>query len=226
MGYGGKYVERARARELRAQAWTLNEIAAELGVAKGSVSVWVRDVDFTPRPRNRGHPAGPFHPMRLKKEAEIARCQSEAIALIGEVSDRDRLMYALALYAGEGAKGDDKIVFANSDPDLIRVFLGWFRQQFEPEESRLRMRLYLHEDLDLDRALAFWSDVTKIPVSQFQKPYRAEADHTLRGNRHVYGCVGVQYCSTLLHRRVMGMIAAVTSALAVRDSSVGRAAGC
>jgi transcriptional regulator with XRE-family HTH domain len=48
MGYGGKSVERERARELRAQSWTLQEIADELGVAKGSVSVWVRDVEFTP----------------------------------------------------------------------------------------------------------------------------------------------------------------------------------
>ena len=63
MGYGGKYVERVRARELRAQSWTLVEIANELGVSKASVSVWVRDVDFTPRPRNRGHPAGPKHPI-------------------------------------------------------------------------------------------------------------------------------------------------------------------
>ena len=52
MGYGGKFVARERARELRAQSWTLQEIADELGVAKGSVSVWVRDVDFTPKPRN------------------------------------------------------------------------------------------------------------------------------------------------------------------------------
>ena len=37
MGYGGKFVERERARELRAQSWTLQEIADELGVAKGSV---------------------------------------------------------------------------------------------------------------------------------------------------------------------------------------------
>jgi hypothetical protein len=213
MGYGGKYVERQRARELRAQSCTLNEIAHELGVSKASVSVWVRDVEFTPRPRTGGHPAGPTHPLRVKKQAEVERCHQEAIEFIGEVSDRDRLMYALALYAGEGAKGGDKILFANSDPDLVRVFLGWFRHQFELDESRLRMRLYLHEDLDLDCALAFWKDVTNIPISQFQKPYRAEADHTLRGNRHVYGCVGVQYCSTLLHRRVMGMIAAVTSSL-------------
>jgi hypothetical protein len=213
MGYGGKYVARARARELRAEAWTLQEIANELGVAKASVSLWVRDVDFVPRPRNRGHPAGPFHPMRLKKEAEIERCRLDAIHFIGTVSERDRLMYALALYAGEGGKRDDKILFANNDPDLIRVFLGWLRRHFEIDESRLRMRLYLHADLDLEAALRFWSDATQIPLSQFQKPYRAVADNSIRSNRHVNGCAGVVYSSKLVHRRVMAMIAAVTSSL-------------
>jgi hypothetical protein len=38
---------RAKARELRAQGLDLEEIAAALGVAKGSVSLWVRDL---PRP--------------------------------------------------------------------------------------------------------------------------------------------------------------------------------
>lgn len=213
MGYGGKYLEQQRARELRAQAWTLMEIANALGVAKASVSVWVRDVQFVPRPRSRGHPAGPKHPMRLKKDAEIERCRLEALDVIGVVSERDRLMYALALYAGEGGKRDDKILFANSDPDLIRIFLGWLRHHFEIDESRLRMRLYLHEDLDLEAALAFWSDETRIPISQFQKPYRAVADHSMRSNRHINGCAGVVYSSKLIHRRVMAMIAAVTSSL-------------
>ena len=36
MGYGGKFVERERARELRAQSWTLKEIADALGVSKSS----------------------------------------------------------------------------------------------------------------------------------------------------------------------------------------------
>jgi transcriptional regulator with XRE-family HTH domain len=45
MGYGGKVVEQQRARELRAQAWALQDIATELGVSKSSVSLWVRDVD-------------------------------------------------------------------------------------------------------------------------------------------------------------------------------------
>jgi hypothetical protein len=49
MGYAGKVEERERARELRAQSWTLQEIATKLKVSKSSVSLWVRDVDFVPR---------------------------------------------------------------------------------------------------------------------------------------------------------------------------------
>jgi len=58
VGYRGKVEEHARARELRAQGLTLLDIATELGVSKSSVSVWVRDVEFTPSPpASRSMPA-------------------------------------------------------------------------------------------------------------------------------------------------------------------------
>ena len=214
MGYGGKYVERARARELRAQSWTLNEIAAELGVSKASVSVWVRDVDFVPRPRNRGHPAGPKHPMRVRKEAEIARSKAEAETWVGQLSDRERTMFALGLYAGEGDKTGGEVAMANTNPLYLRVFLTWLRGNFDIDESRLRVVLYLHDGLDLDAAVAFWSQALHIPASQFTKPYRAVPDASIRQTKHVYGCPSVRYASSHLLRRVMAMIEAVTLRIA------------
>ena len=214
MGYRGKVEERARARELRAQSWTLQEIVDELGVAKGSVSVWVRDVEFEPRPRNRGHPAGAKHPMRLKKEAEIEACRIEAERWVGELTERDRAMYALALYAGEGSKRDGSVVFANSDPLLMRAFVGWMRNEFELDETKFRVKLYLHADLDLCAAVLHWSQVLGVPPEQFNKPYRAIVDETLRTNRHVHGCASVVYHSRLMHRRVMARIEAIGSAFA------------
>ncbi len=83
MGYGGKLVEQQRARELRAAAWTLADIATELGVSKSSVSLWVRDVEFVPKPRNRGHASHRPHPLHLAKLAEIERLNGEAIDQIG-----------------------------------------------------------------------------------------------------------------------------------------------
>ena len=215
MGYRGKVVEKRRARELRAESWTLQEIAAELGVSKSSVSGWVRDVDFVPQPRNRGHPAGPHHPMRRRKEADIAAARLEAEQRIGEVSDRDLLMFALALYAGEGGKSEGAVIFANSDPVLISAFLHWLRSEFDLDEERFRGRLYLHADLDLDAATAFWSLRSGIPTERFHRPYRAAVDATMRQNRHEYGCFTVKYHSRSIQRRVMARIRAIGSALAL-----------
>jgi hypothetical protein len=215
MGYGGKVSEQQRARELRAEAWTLADIAAELGVSKSSVSLWVRNVEFTPRPRNRGHPSMKPHPHHVRKLAEIERCHRDGIELIGQLSEREFLVLGLALYAGEGGKTDGEVRFANSDPRMILVFITWLRRFFEVDEARLRMRLYLHADLDVDAAVRFWSALTGVPPEQFGRPYRAVPDPTIRRNRHVNGCPAISYGCSLTHRRIIGMIAAVLSPTAL-----------
>jgi transcriptional regulator with XRE-family HTH domain len=216
VGYGGKLEEQRRARELRAQSWTLQDIATELGVSKSSVSLWVRDVDFVPNPRRRSHwtRTNP-HPMHVAKLEEIERCNREGAARIGVLSEREFLVLGAALYAGEGAKTQDALAFANSDPLLIRIFVTWLRRFFDVEESKFRVRLYLHEGLDLDAAIAFWSDLTHIPPAQFYKPYRAPADSTIRRTKHLMGCPKVSYLSTSMARSVMGLVAAVSSLAAI-----------
>ena len=132
MGYGGKVREQRRARELRAQSWTLQDIATELGVSKSSVSLWVRDVEFVPNPRRRSHwtRTNP-HPLHLAKLAEVERCHREGAERIGVLSEREFLVLGAALYAGEGAKTRDTLAFANSDPRLIRIFVTWLRRFFD-----------------------------------------------------------------------------------------------
>lgn len=210
MGYRGKVEERHRARELRAQSWTLQEIATELGVSKGSVSGCVRDVEFAPRPRNRGHPAGPKHPMRLRKEAELERCRIEAERWAAELTDRDLEMFAIGLYAGEGSKTDGEVSMANTNPAFLRIFLRWLRTRFDIDEERLRAILYLHDGLDIDAATSYWSEALDIPMTQFTKPYRAVPDSSIRSRKHVNGCATARYTSTLIHRRVMAMILAIS----------------
>jgi transposase len=75
VGYRGKVEEQEQARALRAQNRTLADIAETLGVSKSSVSLWVRDVPFTPSPRRYGphrrpHPA---HDAKLRQIEELDR---------------------------------------------------------------------------------------------------------------------------------------------------------
>ena len=211
MGYAGKFVEREQARQLRAQSWTLKEIADELGVATGSVSVWVRDVEFKAKPRNRGHAHQKPHPLHVRKLEEIARCRAEAETLIDELTERDLRMFVLGLYAGEGSKTQGSVSMANTNPLLLRLFVTWLRREFDIDESRLRVKLYLHEGLDLEMATSHWSRVLDIPQEQFRMPYRAVNDPSRRRAKHIHGCATALYSCTITHRRVMAMIQAVTS---------------
>ena len=211
MGYRGKVREQEEARRLRATGMTLVEIAAALEVSKSSVSLWVRDVEFEPRPRRRSPRHERPHPQHLAKLAEIAEMNRLGIARIGELSDDAFLVAGAALYAGEGAKRDSEVKFTNSDPRMIAFFCAWLRHFFEIDESRLRMRLYLHKGLDLEAALEFWSQLTGIPKTQFHKTYRAEPDPSIRTTKHPMGCAAVRYSCSRTHRAVMGLAAALLS---------------
>ncbi len=191
------------------------DIAQILGVSKASVSLWARDVPFEARPRARARRRGP-NALQRRKAVDIERRWQDGLARVGELSERDLFIAGIALYAGEGAKTDGAVKFANSDPRLIRVFCAWLRACFEIDESRLRAWLYLHEGLDLEAAIRYWSEVTSIPPQQFGKPYRAKPDEGIRAVKHVHGCLAVGYSCSATHRTILGMI----------DGVVGARAGC
>jgi hypothetical protein len=209
MGYRGKLAERERARHLRAEGATLAEIAATVGVAKSSASLWVRDVPV-PGPAHRRGPRkrGP-NALQCRKAAESEEGLRWGHEMIGTLSDRDLLIAGAALYAGEGSKTDGDLSFANTNPLLVRAFCRWLRALFEVEESKFRVQLYLHQGLDLATAVEFWSRTTGIPETQFYRPYRAVPDPSIRRTKHPFGCAKVRYLSSLVHRHVVGLVAAV-----------------
>jgi hypothetical protein len=209
VGFRGLLGKQERARDLRAQSWTLQEIASELGVARSTVSLWVRDVDFAPRPRQRSRRDYRTSKLALRKQAEIEQLREDGRRRIGRLTERDFLVAGVALYAGEGSKTDGAVAFANSDPRMILFFVTWLRHFFDVDEARLRLRLYLHEGLDLDGAMQVWSDLTGIPPAQFGKPYRAVADLTIRSTKHALGCPRVDYSCSRTHRAIMGLVEAL-----------------
>jgi len=214
MGYRGKVEQQERAREMRARNMTLQDIATELGVSKSSVSLWVRDVAFTPSKRRTG-PKRRLHPAREAKLMQVARLDLFGVRRIGTLDDDAFLVAGVALYAGEGAKTDGSVKFANTDSAMVRFFCAWLRRFFTIDEARLRVRVYLHDGLDLAAAEAHWSRVTGVPLTQFGKAYRAVADPSIRHAKHEFGCVYVSYTCATTHRRIMGLVRALLSSSAI-----------
>ncbi len=193
-------------------------IATQLHVSKSSVSLWTRDVEFVPRARESGRfgarNRGPNVRQR-RKTSEIERLLAEGRERIGILSAKEFLVAGAALYAGEGSKRDGELRFANSDPNMVAFFCEWLRRFFDVDEDRLRVRLYLHQGLDLDSAVEFWVQITVIPSAQFGKPYRATPDVGIRHNKHEHGCVSVGYGCSRTHRAIMGLCKGLISSSAI-----------
>jgi transcriptional regulator with XRE-family HTH domain len=209
VGYRGKVDQQLRARQLRAEGWTMPDIATTLGVSRSSVSLWTRDVVVEMGPRRVRTP----RPNRLRdaRLAEIAELDRLGIERLGTLGEQAFLAAGAALYAGEGAKRDRWVGFTNSDPDIVQFFVAWLRAHFSIDESKLRVRLYLHEGLDLDAATEHWVERTGIPASQFRTPHRPPADDAIRTTKHVHGIATVSYSCSRTHRAVMGLVRALLS---------------
>jgi len=78
------------------------------------------------------------------------------------------------LYLAEGSKTDRRsVMFGNSSPGVIRLFLNLLRAAFPVDEKKFRVTVQCRADQNVPSLERFWSDLTRIPRRQF---YRAQID--------------------------------------------------
>ena len=216
---------RGRARELRTQGMDYEEIAEALGVAKSSVSLWVRDLP-TParlsyaecRKRSAEGVRRYWAAERPVREARRAAAREAAAAQIGELTDRELLVAGSIAYWCEGTKNkphrrSDRVIFTNSDPALIQLFLRFLDATGTPRTD-LGFRVCIHENADVEAAQHFWLEVTGAPLRQFLRPtLKRHNPKTVRKNvgEGYHGCLRIDvHRSTDLYRRIEGWANAAT----------------
>ncbi len=158
---------------------------------------------------------------RLRK---IQECKKQGINRVGRLSDRDFLLSGIALYWGEGTKKRRKTRVTNSDPEVIKFTIDWFKKiwKIKPERFVLHVGINKIHKNRIAEVENYWSGVTKIPLEQFRKTTLIKAK-----NKKVYKNFPIHYGtltvevrrSAELHYQIIGLI----EGLARRGSSVGRA---
>lgn len=118
--------------------------------------------------------------------------------------EQDLKLAAIMLYWAEGYKaGGSTVDFANSDPEMAKIFIRFLRDICGVEESKLRGYLYCYEGQDILSIRTYWSTVLSLPESQFSKPYIKKSAPGPRGPRMVHGLVHVRYCDKKLLAQVL-----------------------
>ncbi|WTB83509.1 hypothetical protein OG837_20750 [Streptomyces cellulosae] len=222
---------RARARELRLQGWTYDQIQLELGCSKSSISLWVRDL---PKPERRTPSEQARLAGRMRWEHELAvrdeqrrRTKEAAAREIGPLSDRDLFLAGVALYWAEGAKDKpydrrENVLFVNSDPGVIKLYLAWL-DLLGVEPERLRYRVMIHMTADVEGAKRYWADLVGVDVSVFQKTtIKKHNPATVRKNvgATYRGCLVIRVSQGAdLYRRIEGWWTGMVSGITTPPSS-------
>jgi hypothetical protein len=210
-----KIAAREAARALRRQGKTYDEIVAELGVSKSSVSLWVRDLPKPP-PRTAEHARlmseARWGPHRRKQAILRQETKFRAAKSIGRLTDRELFMAGVALYWAEGSKSkpyrmEERTTFTNSDPDVIAVYLAWL-DLLGVARERLTFAVNIHESADVAGAERFWADFVGVPVESLRKTsLKRHNPKTVRKNvgEGYRGCLVVYVRKSAdLYRRIEG----------------------
>jgi hypothetical protein len=201
---------RHKATQLRRKGYSLKEISKRLKVTKSTAAVWVSDVELTPEGERRlltRIKLCQFISAKKKRARTVAlerRYLEEAKEELILQPNADKIMCAM-LYWCEGGKNPfGGVAFTNSDPKLVRTFLGLLRKSFILDESKFRPCIHIHFYHLAEKQLDFWSKVTDIDKRQFIKPYqKPNTGKRIRINYE--GCIGIRYHSNDLARRLLAI---------------------
>lgn len=224
MGFAGKYEDRLKAQELRKQGLSYGEILKQINVSKDTLSRWCKDINLTEKQKIRlinnkkiGQRKGSIVAAENKRSERLHRTQkifSESRKELGKLSMRDRFVFGIALYAGEGSKTDDKATFVNANPYYVAFISTWFQEFCNVPLSKMRGSIWLHEGNNEKQAKRYWSNISGIPISQFHKTYVVKNkidSNKVRKNIHQYGIVSIKFYTSDVQRKIMGWISAFLS---------------
>ncbi|MET7933841.1 hypothetical protein [Streptomyces sp. NPDC005322] len=208
---------RSRAREMRLQGMTYDKIQLELGCSKSSISLWVRDLpkpEWPPRTREEASAIAKrgWEATLRRREVERQRTKVMAAREIGSLTDRELFLVGVGLYWSEGTKSkphrrSETVVFINSDPDMIQLYLAWL-SLLGVEPARIRYRVMIHESAEVAEAEHYWSDKVGVDVTTLEKTtLKKHNPKTVRKNvgEEYHGCLVVRVLKGAdLYRRIEG----------------------
>lgn len=201
-----------KAHNLRRDGDSLISISRKLGISKSTASEWCRNVELPTEIKVKMHEKWEsgfkkgLEVMKNRRENGEAQRVKVACQLVKKVriqKNKNLLkIYAALLYWREGSKRPfTNVTFTNSDPALVSAFLYCFRGGFNLIDDKFRVHLHLHDYHNESVQIKFWSDVTRIPLSQFRKTFNKESNH-IRKRDNYPGCISLRYYDSAIAKEL------------------------
>lgn len=206
---------------LRRKGCTYGEIQKKLNqhIAKSTMSNWCKKIILTQTQQkritqliNRNITKGRAAALvanKIKRHKYLQSVAARVHHINKIIKNRDVAKIALAmLYLGEGSKTTrGTLIFGNSDPNVIKLFLGLLRFIYNLDEKKFRCTVQCRADQNTKKLERFWTKITKIPLKQF---YKSRIDPRTIGkptkNINYKGVCKIDYFSADLFHEIMAVI--------------------
>ena len=154
--------DRQIATQLRTRGQSYGEIRRAIGVPKSTLSYWFRNLRLSsyalkilkPKQRSGLIALAEFNRLRtISIKEENTSIATRLESMVGELSIRDLTLIGAALYWGEGYKNFkegmyEHINFANSDPDMIRIFMMFLEKALCINKKGLKAHIFLYPQMN------------------------------------------------------------------------------
>jgi predicted transcriptional regulator len=218
-----KAQEKKLAREFRKKGWSLRAIATEVKCSKSIVSRWISDIKLTAKQierlksnQDRARAKIANHPNCSRRKWERIRngIKDSSRKDIPRRFTNELLKIAgTALYWAEGYNASRaEIIFANTDPRMIKLMMLFFKRICKVPDSKFRGKVGIHPHLDIRKAEKYWSSVSGIPLRQFNKPLLA-VSRASKGKRDTLpmGTFSIRMGDVYTCSRIKGWIEGLSS---------------
>ena len=206
-----KLEEKWKAIDLRKKGLSYTEILAKMDVSKSTLSQWLREIELTTEQQSRLHSKMDRVRYDIAKRKVAKRISStdkiiqQAKKEVRQLSKNPLFFTGLALYWAEGAKSmAEKVKLANSDEKMISLSMRWFREICRVPENKFRVHIHMHNLHTRKDIIDYWSKITKIPLSQFYRPYIKPTSLGQRRNILYNGTCSIMIHDKYLFRRILG----------------------
>ncbi len=160
---------------------SMQEVADKTGWEYSQVRYWMARYKILRRSRSKAvylknNPQG--DPFKIKK--------------LSSKKDFELYNLGIGLFLGEGTKKNKfSVILANSNPNIVSLFLRFLRETCGAKEDKIRAWLNIFDDVDANETMRFWSEKTNIPMNRFNKTTIRKGKKGSYKNKSRYGTISV-----------------------------------
>jgi len=216
-----KFKEKILAQKLRHQGKSVKAIAKFVNISKSTVSRWCSNILLSETQKENllknnllKIKKGSIVASENKKKERINRVnfyKNIGINKVGELSFRELFLIGSALYWAEGDKKQRRVVFINSDPEMVTLFIRWLNICLKIPKDRLYCRVeinQIHQEHFSD-VQNYWVTLTNIPLAQFRQPSfkKSKINKIYQNNQNYHGSLQITVSKgTNLNYEILGYI--------------------